>query len=132
VGVEALLVHCPIQRSSPTTHPLQINRHQHQRYPHALMNLPPDLGTSACAVKVSDDGGQREQYANQRHQHRGHDRSGDADRGKGYGRQPPGHRGVDHSIRHHRKLRDQNWPGQMDELRGGGSGAFHISVLRRC
>jgi hypothetical protein len=27
------------------------------------------------------------------------------------GRQPAGHRGVYHGIRHHRKLRDQNRPG---------------------
>jgi hypothetical protein len=26
--------------------------------------------------------------------------------GERYGRQPPGHRGVDHGIGHHRKLRD--------------------------
>jgi hypothetical protein len=67
---------------------------------------------------------------------RADDSSCDADRGKVDGRQPPGHRGVDQSIRHHHKLRDQNWPGQMndplDKLRGGGSGAFHISILTEC
>jgi hypothetical protein len=35
---------------------------------------------------VGDDGRQREQYADQRHQHGTHDRSGDADRGKVDGR----------------------------------------------
>ena len=93
------------------------------------MYLPPDIGTPACSVKVGDDRRQCEQYADQRHQHCRRDRSGDADRGKGYGRQPTSHRRVDHGIGHHHKLRDQNRPGQMDELRDGGSGAIHISIL---
>jgi len=54
-----------------------------------------------------------------------YDRSGDADRGKSYGRQPPGHRGVDHGMSIIASCATS--AGQMDELRSGGNGAFHIS-----
>jgi hypothetical protein len=83
------------------------------------MDFAADLDTPARAIQVGDDGRQREQYADQGHQHGAQDCRGDADGGEVDGRQAPSHRGVDDSIRHDRKLGDKNRPGQVQECAGG-------------
>ena len=86
---------------------------QQNRQPEVLRKLKADCFVIACAVVMTDDGGEPLQYAHQSEKNHDGGRTAQSDDGKMLFAEVAGHQGVDCGCAHQRQIGDEDWGGEF-------------------